>query len=97
MNNYDTKELEDFVEVLYPFIKRRLDKEDTNKSNVKMKNATVVTDSEVNAEVEVILPYDTTSFFVPNKTGEPLTKGDIICLMYWVDLKNAVAMFKVNS
>ena len=65
------------------------------KNNVKMKNATVVQDADVEEDVEVRLPYDTTSFFVRNETGKPLKSGDLVCIMYWIDLKNAVAMFKV--
>ena len=65
------------------------------KNNVKMKNATVVSSAGVEGDVEVRLPYDTTSFLVRNETGKPLSQGDLVCVMYWVDLKNAVAMFKV--
>ena len=79
------------------------------KNIVKMKNATVVSklaegESNINKEVEVIFPYDSTSFSVLNKTGmdlnayNPETKTnnvDTVCLMYWIDLKNAVAIFKV--
>ena len=61
-----------------------------------MKNATVVSESaNIEEDVEVRLPYDATSFFVRNETGKVLSQGDLVCIMYWVDLKNAVAMFKV--
>jgi hypothetical protein len=65
------------------------------KNNVKMKNATVVKSANIEEDVEVKLPYDSTSFFVRNETGKTLTKGDLVCVMYWIDLKNAVAMFKI--
>jgi hypothetical protein len=61
-----------------------------------MKNATVISETAGMEEVvEVKLPYDTTSFFVRNETGKTLNQGDLVCIMYWIDLKNAVAMFKV--
>ena len=103
------KEIQEFVDILYPFFLKKLKDDGCFKNNVKMKNATVISklaegESNIDKKVEVILPYDSTSFFVLNKTGmdlnayNPETKTnniDTVCLMYWVDLKNAVAMFKV--
>jgi uncharacterized Zn ribbon protein len=70
------------------------------KNNVKIKNATVVSEvaegeSNIDKKVDVIFPYDSTSFSVRNETGKELKQGDLVCVMYWVDLKNAVAIFKV--
>ena len=106
MNN---KQIEEFVDILYPFFLKKMRNDGYFKNNVKMKNATVVSklaegESNINKEVEVIFPYDSTSFFVLNKTGvdlnayNPETKTnnmDTVCIMYWIDLKNAVAIFKV--
>lgn len=97
----NTKQTEEFVEILYPYFLKKLKDDGFFKNNIKMKNATVVSElsgneSNIGKVVEVRFPYDSTSFFVPNKTGENLYKGNLICLMYWVDLKNAVAMFKVG-
>lgn len=92
MNN---KEVKEFVDMLYPFFLEKMKKDGCFKNNVKMKNATVVSSANIEADVEVRLPYDTTSFFVRNETGKALIQGDLVCIMYWVDLKNAVAMFKV--
>ncbi len=92
MNN---KEIEEFVDILYPFFLKKMRSDGYFKNNVKIKNATVVKSASAEEDVEVRLPYDTTSFFVRNETGKMLNKGDLVCVMYWVDLKNAVAMFKV--
>ena len=90
------KEIEEFVDILYPFFLKKMRNDGYFKNNVKMKNATVISESVgVEEDVEVRLPFDTTSFFVRNETGKTLSQGDLVCIMYWVDLKNAVAMFKV--
>lgn len=94
----DENTLEEFVELLYPYILKKIQDDGMIKNNVKMKNATVISipkgNTNIDAKIEVKLPYDEASFFVYNKTGVDLAKGDVVCLMYWVDLKNAVAMFK---
>ena len=92
MNN---KQIEEFVDILYPFFLKKMRNDGYFKSNVKMKNATVVNSADVEEIVEVRLPYDTTSFSARNETGKKLAQGDLVCIMYWVDLKNAVAIFKV--
>lgn len=92
MNN---KQIEEFVNILYPFFLAKMKDDGYLKNNVKMKNATVVKAADIEDVVEVRLPYDTTSFFVRNETGKTLKQGDLVCIMYWIDLKNAVAMFKV--
>ena len=89
------KEIQEFVDILYPFFLKKMREDGYLKNNVKMKNATVVNPAGVEEDVEVRLPYDTTSFFVRNETGKILNQGDLVCIMYWIDLKNAVAMFKV--
>lgn len=92
MNN---KQIEEFVDILYPFFLKKMKDDGYFKNNVKMKNATVVKPANIEDVVEVRLPYDTTSFFVRNETGKTLNQGDLVCIMYWIDLKNAVAIFKV--
>ena len=92
MNN---KEIQEFVDILYPFFLEKMKNDGYFKNNVKMKNATVVKSAAIDEDVEVRLPYDTTSFFVRNETGKTLNQGDLVCIMYWIDLKNAVAIFKV--
>ena len=92
MNN---KQIEEFVNILYPFFLKKMREDGYLKNNVKMKNATVVESASAEEDVKVRLPYDKTSFFVRNETGKVLNQGDLVCIMYWIDLKNAVAMFKV--
>lgn len=92
MNN---KQIEEFVDILYPFLLAKMRDDGYLKNNVKMKNATVVKDASIGEDVEVRFPYDSASFFVRNETGQNLNQGDLVCIMYWIDLKNAVAMFKV--
>lgn len=92
MNN---KDMQEFVDMLYPFFLEKMRKDGYFKNNVKIKNATVVSSAGMEEDVEVRLPYDTTSFFVRNETGKKLIQGDLVCLMYWIDLKNAVALFRV--
>ena len=89
------KEIQEFVDILYPFFLKKMREDGYLKNNVKMKNATVINTAGVEEDVEVRLPYDTTSFLVRNETGKTLNQGDLVCIMYWIDLKNAVAMFKV--
>ena len=99
MNN---KELEEFVETLYPFFVKKLKNDGFFKNNVKRKNATVIsveTDengSSIGQNIIVQLPYDTVSFTAINETGKELTANDLICIEYCIDLKNAVAVYKVN-
>lgn len=90
------KEIEEFVDILYPFFLAKMRDDGYLKNNVKMKNATVVNPAGIEEDVEVRFPYDTTSFFVRNKTGQALKQKDLVCIMYWIDLKNAVAMFKAE-
>lgn len=93
MNN---KEIEEFVDVLYPFFLKKMRNEGYFKNNAKIKNANVVSKSaDIEEDVEVRLPYDSATFFVRNETGKVLSQGDLVCIMYWVNLKNAVAIFKV--
>lgn len=96
------KDLNEIVETLYQYFEKKIQKEGLLKNYVRSKNASVTsvnTDekgSTINQTVSVKFPYDTATFNVLNKTGEELKSGDTVCLFYWVDLKNAVAMFKTN-
>ena len=92
------KEMKDFVEALYPFFLEKIKKDGFFKNCVKAKNATVISErSTVGSDVEIQLPYDKTSFIARNETGVELVKGDNVCIVYWIDLKNAVAFLKVRS
>ena len=95
------KQAEELAEILYPYFLKKLQEDGLLKNNVKMKNAVVTSvlntgSTNVDKDVSVKFPYDPTEISILNKTGVDLNKGDLVCLMYWVDLKNAVVMFKVN-
>lgn len=98
MTNDEIKEL---VEVLMPYIKRELKNDNDYKTNVKRKNATVISvtkddvDSTIGQDIQVQLPFDDVSFTVKNETGKELSKNDLVCIEYCIDLKNAVAVYKV--
>lgn len=95
------KEVEAFIELLLPYIKKRLKNDNDFKLNVKRKNATVVSvekdenNSTLNQNIEIKLPYDYVTFTAPNKSGDELTEGDLVCIEYCIDLKNAVVVYKV--
>ena len=80
------KEIQEFVDILYPHFLKRLRDDGNFKNNVKSKNATVVSESvEDGGSVTVRLPYDTATFAVPNKTGVTLVAGNTVCLLNWID------------
>lgn len=94
-------DIEKFVEVLYPYIIKKIKQDGFLKNVVKSKNATVVSvlgsdETNIDKSVDVRFVYDTNSFPVTNRTGVDLNQGDIVNIEYWVDLKNAVAVYKVN-
>lgn len=91
----NSKEMKEFVELLYPFVLKKIKEDQSFKNVVKMKNAIVEKDADQTGIVEVKFPYDTTSFTAINKTGESLTKGQTVCIEYWVDLKNAIAKYVI--
>lgn len=95
------KELKELLDILYPYFREKLKADGLLKNYVQRKNASVISvlndgENNIGKQVEVVLPYDTTSFFVRNETGVNLNKNDLVCLEYSVDLKNAVAVYKVN-
>lgn len=98
MTNDEIKEL---VEVLLPYIRKELRNDSDFKTNVKRKNATVVSikkdagGSTVRQTIRVALPFDEVDFPVKNETGQELSVGDLVCIEYCIDLKNAVAVYKV--
>ena len=86
-------QLIEIIELLYPFFLEKLKKEGFFKNCVKAKMATVCVDSKGNIKAQ--MPYDTVSFDFVNNTGKELKDGDTICIFYWIDLKNAVAVLKI--
>lgn len=96
------KQLEQFIELLKPHIIKAVKEDASFKNVVKRKNATVVNttladgQTNIGQQVEVVLPYDATSFLVVNETGKDLITDDLVCIEYCIDLKNAVAVYKVK-
>lgn len=93
MNEND---LIEFLDILYPHIRKRLETDYIFKNNVKIKNAEVVKVYDNNT-VDIKFPYDKVAINVLNKTSDELKPGNTVCVMYWVDLKNAVVIFRVDS
>lgn len=91
MNN---KELEQFIETLYPFILKKLKEDGYLKNVVKVQNAIV--DKVENNTVYVKFPFDAKPFSALNETGEDLQAGDNVRIRYWIDLKNAIIERKLT-
>lgn len=95
------KDVEEFLKVLYPFLKEKLINDGFLKNYVQRKNANVVAVSdEINTgkRVKVVLPMenkDKSSFYVRNETGHNLIINDLVVLEYSIDIKNAIAVYKV--
>ena len=89
------KDLEQFVETLYPFILDKLKKDGYLKNVVKVQNAIVDSLGENNT-VNVKFPYDTKTFSALNESGEELNIGDGVRIRYWIDLKNAIVERKLR-
>lgn len=98
MNNED---IEKFVEILYDYFLKRLKSDGLLMNCVKRKNASVKSvpesDSNIGLNVDLLLPYDEKSFQARNETGAELSVGDLVCIEYSIDLKNAVIVYKINS
>lgn len=87
------KDLEQLVELLYPYIIKRMNKDGVLKNYAQMKNAQVVRVND-NGTIDVKFPFDFTEITIRNEVSDTLIVGDTVCVMYWVDIKNAVAVFK---
>ena len=95
------KDAEEFLKVLYPFIKEKLINDGFLKNYVRRKNANVVAipdETNTGERVKVVLPMENTdksSFYVRNETGHNLAVNDLVVLEYSIDIKNAIAVYKV--
>ena len=102
-------ELRELIDLLYPFFIKKLKSEGLFKTCIKSVNATVswvdTTTEEVDGKdvrvsnigqmVKIKLPYDTVEIDVINKSTSELDVGNIVCLHYNIDLKNAYVAYKV--
>ena len=92
--------LQKLVDLLYPLFLAKLKNEGFIKNSVRSKNATVTSaladgETNINKKIEVVFPFESTPIPAINRSGVDLNKGDVVCLEYWVDLKNAVAVYKI--
>lgn len=101
----DDKELSEFIELLYPHFLKKLKADGMYKNCVKSVNATVtwvdpttendVQVSNIGKPIKIKFPYDITDISVTNKSTSELNVGDLVCVHYYVDLKNAYVAYKV--
>ena len=94
------KEINELIDLLYPFFIKKLKSEGLYKTCIKSTNASVSwvnteQSSNINQTVKVKLPYDTAEIQVINKSTAELSVGDTVCLHYNIDLKNAYVAYKV--
>lgn len=94
------KDLSELMDLLYPFFIKKLKADGLLKSCLKSKNASVTwvdtaLESNIGKEIKVKFPYDCEEFTVVNKSVSELNVGDLVCLHYNVDLKNAYVAYKV--
>ena len=103
------KEIAEFVDLLYPYFLKKLKRDSAFKSCIKSTNANVVwvdtaTEtvdnktvrvSNIGKEVKIKFPYDITEITVINKSTSELNVGDLVCVHYYIDLKNAYVAYKV--
>ena len=94
------KELAELIELLYPHFLKKMKADSTFKSCIKSTNATVTEvdtslETNIGAEVTIKFPYDSTGITVINKSTSELAVGDLVCIHYNIDLKNAYVAYKV--
>ena len=103
------KELEDLIELLYPYFLKKMKTDGSFKNCIRSTNATVTwvdtTTEEVDGEyqrvsnigkeVRIRFPYDAAEISVLNKSSSELNTGDLVCVHYYIDLKNAYVAYKV--
>lgn len=94
------KELAELIELLYPYFIKKMKTDSNFKNCIKSTNATVTyvdtsLDTNIGAEVSIKFPYDSTAISVVNKSTSELAVGDLVCVHYYIDLKNAYVAYKV--
>lgn len=94
------QEMVKFVDLLYPFVKEKLINDGFLKNFIQRKNAivksTLATDStNIGSLVDVALPGENVIFKVKNETGVDLNLGNMVVIEYNIDLKNAIAVYKI--
>lgn len=94
------KELAELMDLLYPYFVKKIKSDSTFKNCIKSTNATVTwvdssQTSNIGKEVKIKFPYDTTEISVMNKSTSELKVDDLVCVHYYIDLKNAYVAYKV--
>lgn len=94
------KELAEFVDLLYPYFIKKMKADSTFKNCIKSTNAKVTwvdtsQVSNIGKKVKIKFPYDKEEIEVINKSTSELTAGNLVCVHYYVDLKNAYVAYKV--
>lgn len=101
---YNEKDIEDLVEMLYPYFIKKYKEDQSFKQTPQIisaklislngNQATVVLANEEYVAATEDNKYYTNSFNVPILTTEKINAGDYVYLMYWNDLKNAKLIMK---
>ena len=94
------KELAELMDLLYPYFVKKMKADSAFKNCIKSTNAKVVEvdtslETNIGAEVTIKFPYDKTGISVINKSTSELAVGDLVCVHYHIDLKNAYIAYKV--
>lgn len=94
------KELAELMDLLYPYFVKKMKADSTFKNCVRSTNATVIKintslETNIGAEVTIKFPYDDKGISVINKSTSELAVGDLVCVHYHIDLKNAYVAYKV--
>lgn len=94
------KEISEFIDLLYPHFLKRLKSDSAFKNCIKSTNATVSSLGTAGTganetDVYVKFPYDPTEICVKNKSGLTVKINELVCVHYYIDLKNAYIAYKV--
>ena len=103
------KELTELMELLYPYFIKKMKADNTFKNCIKSSNATVTwvdtskvtvngetqQVSNIGKKVKIKFPYDTVEIEVINKSTSELSVGNLVCVHYHIDLKNAYVAYKI--
>lgn len=96
----DDKTITEFVDLLYPYFVKKLKEDNLFKKCIKNVNATVTQvdtslTTNIGSNVMIKFPYDNTEIAVVNKSNSELSVGDLVCVHYYIDLKNAYVAYKL--
>ena len=95
------KELAELIDLLYPHFVKKMKADSAFKNCIKSTNATVTWVDEtqgasnIGKSIKIKFPYDVTEISVLNKSTSELKVGDLVCVHYYIDLKNAYVAYKV--